>query len=123
MSKILMPIKPKYVDEILSGRKKYEYRTIKPKRNVDKMIIYSTYPVMKIVAEVDIIDILEDTSEKVWEKTKEYSSTTKEAFDNYYKNKKVVIAYKLGNINVYEIPKELKDFGINYYPQSFVYIK
>ena len=26
MCRILMPIKPEYVDEILAGRKKYEYR-------------------------------------------------------------------------------------------------
>ena len=57
MSKILIPIKPEYVDKILSGNKKYEYRKIKPKRKVDKMIIYSTYPIMKVVGEVEVIDI------------------------------------------------------------------
>ena len=55
MCTILMPINPQYVDEILAGRKKYEYRKIKAKKaNVDKMIIYSTSPIMKVVAEVDI---------------------------------------------------------------------
>ena len=65
MCKILMPINPCYVEEILSGRKKYEYRKIKAKKSIiDKMIIYSTSPVMRVVAEVDIEEIIEDTPEK-----------------------------------------------------------
>ena len=123
MCKILMPINPVYVDEILSGRKKFEYRKIKAKRNnIDKMIIYSTSPVMKVVAEVDIVDILEETPEKVWKMTKKYSGITKDFYLKYYKNRDVAIAYKLGNVKKYETPLSLEDIGINYVPQSFVYL-
>ena len=88
MCKILMPINPEYVDEILSGNKKYEYRKIKAKRkNIDKMLIYSTSPIMRIVGEVDILDILEDSPDKLWEKTKRYSGITKDFYTKYYKNR------------------------------------
>lgn len=123
MCKILMSINPKYVDEIFSGNKKYEYRKIKAKRkNIDKIIIYSTSPVMKVVAEVDVEDILEDSVENIWEQTKMYSGITKEFYIKYYKNKRNAIAYKLGNIKIYDKPKKLSDIGINYIPQSFVYL-
>ena len=123
MCKILMPINPEYVDEILSGNKKYEYRKIKAKRDkIDKMIIYSTSPIMKVVAEVDIVDILEDYPQKIWEQTKKDSGITKEFYVKYYKNREKAIAYKLGNIKVYDKPKKLCDIGINYVPQSFVYM-
>jgi len=123
MCKILMPINPIYVDEILSGRKKFEYRKIKAKRdNIDKMIIYSTSPVMKVVAEVDIVDIIEETPEKLWEMTSKYSGITKDFYLKYYKNKDVAIAYKLGNVKKYKTPLNLVDIGINYVPQSFVYL-
>lgn len=123
MCRILMPINPEYVDEILAGRKKYEYRKIKAKRNnIDKMIIYSTSPIMKVVAEVDIKEILEEEPEKLWEMTKNESGITKEFYNKYYKNKNTAIAYKLGTINIYDKPKNLNDIGINYVPQSFVYL-
>ena len=123
MCKILMPINPIYVDEILSGRKKFEYRKIKAKRdNIDKMIIYSTSPVMKVVAEVDIVDIIEETPEKLWEMTSKYSGITKDFYLKYYKNKEVAMAYKLGNVKKYKTPLNLVDIGINYVPQSFVYL-
>lgn len=123
MCTILMPINPQYVDEILAGRKKYEYRKIKAKRkNVDKMIIYSTYPIMKVVAEVDVKEILEEAPEKLWEITKSESGITKSFYNKYYKNKDTAIAYKLGEIKIYNEPKELNDIGINYVPQSFIYL-
>lgn len=123
MCKILMPINPEYVDEILAGRKKYEYRKIKAKRtNIDKMIIYSTSPVMKVVAEVEIKGILQENPEQLWELTKNYSGVTKEFYNQYYKNKNIAIAYELGKIVKYENPKDLIDIGINYIPQSFVYM-
>lgn len=123
MCKILMPINPEYVDEILAGRKKYEYRKIRAKRsNVNKMIIYSTFPIMKVVAEVDIKEILEEDPETLWKITKDESGISKDFYNKYYKNKSIAIAYKLGSIKIYDKPKDLKDIGINYVPQSFVYL-
>lgn len=123
MCRILMPINPEYVDEILAGRKRYEYRKIKAKRNnIDKMIIYSTSPIMKVVAEVDIKEILEEDPEKLWEMTKNESGITKDFYNKYYKNKNTAIAYKLGKIRIYDKPKNLYDIGIKYVPQSFVYL-
>ena len=122
MCKILMPINPEYVDEILAGRKKYEYRKIKAKRtNIDKMIIYSTSPVMKVVAEVEIKRILQENPEQLWELTKNYSGVTKEFYNQYYKNKNIAIAYELGKIVKYEKPKDLIDIGINYIPHLFLH--
>lgn len=118
MCRILMPINPEYVDEILAGRKKYEYRKIKAKRNnVNKMIIYSTSPIMKVVAEVDIKEILEEHPEKLWEMTKNESGISKDFYNKYYKNRDTAIAYKLGTIKIYDKPKNLDDIGINYVPQ------
>ena len=123
MTKILMPINPVHVEKILSGLKKYEYRKIKPKKlDINKMYIYSTSPVKKVVAEVEVLDILIDDKEIIWNKTKEYSGTDKIFFDKYYKNKKISVAYKLGKVTVYNNPKDLKEYNINYYPQSYVYL-
>ncbi len=123
MCKILMPINPKYVDKILSGKKKYEYRKIKAKRNnVDRMIIYSTSPIMKVVAEVVIENIIEESPEVLWKMTKRKSGISKKFYSKYYKNKKNAVAYELGEIKKYEIPKNLNEIGINYVPQSFIYI-
>ena len=124
MRTILMPIKPIYVNEILNGNKKYEYRKIKAKKdNIDKMIIYATSPIKKVVGEATIINILEDTPENIWKKTQKYSGIEKKFYNSYYKNKNIAIAYQLENIIKYDKPLDLKEFGIDYYPQSFIYLE
>lgn len=123
MCKVLMSIKPEYVNEILSGRKKYEYRKIKAKRpNIDKIIIYCTAPVMRVVAEIEVLEIIENNPEIVWKKTKNHAGISKKKYDEYFENKDIAFAYKLGNIIKYDQPKKLKEIGVNYTPQSFIYI-
>lgn len=123
MCKILMSINPIYADKILSGTKKYEYRKVKAKKDkVNKIVIYATYPIMKVVGEVEVKDILEETPEKLWNVTKEYSGVTKQFYDNYFNKSSKAIAYKLGKIEKYDEPKKLEDVGVKCVPQSFLYL-
>lgn len=122
MRTILLSIKPEYVEKIFDGIKKYEYRKTKCKEKVEKIIIYSTAPVMQVVGEAEVEEIIEDMPENVWKKTKDYSGTTYEAFSEYYKGKNQAVAFKLKNVKKYEEMKSLKSFGIEVAPQSFVYV-
>ena len=122
MSTILLPIKPEYVEKIINKTKLYEYRKKQPKRKIDKIIIYSTTPIKKVVAEVEIEDIIIDNPIEVWNKTKEYSGISYKKYLDYYKTSSMAVAYKLGNVKVYKEPKDLKYIGINYAPQSYIYM-
>lgn len=65
-NKVLMPIKPKYANQILDGTKKFEYRKSKiRKETVRSVIIYATVPVKKVIGEAEIVDIIEDTPENI----------------------------------------------------------
>ena len=123
MRKILISINPEHVENILNEVKKYEYRTKVAKSDIDSIIVYSTYPTKKVVAEVKIDQILKGTPEELWLMTFDKSGITKEFFDKYFKNRKVAYAYKLGEIKVFDQPLELSDFGISHAPQSYVYIR
>lgn len=123
MSKILLSINPEYVDKIISGEKKYEYRTRVAKRSVKKIIIYCTFPRMKILAEAEIKEVLCLRPEELWRETKDKSGITKEFFDSYFSGREYAYAYKLGNVKTYSKEKTLADYGCKSAPQSFVYIK
>lgn len=123
MCKVLMPIKPEYATQILSGKKTFEYRKIKFKRNnVDTIVIYVTSPIMKVLGEVELLDTLEDSPVNIWKKTSHSGGINKTAFDLYFEGKNKAIAYVLGNVKKYNEEKTLTDFNINYFPQSFVYL-
>ena len=122
MKKILISINPEYVQKILSGEKKFEYRTRVAKQQVDTLIIYATKPIMKVVAEVEILGVIATSPEELWNQTKNQSGITKSFFDDYFKDKQVAYAYKLGEVKVYKRPKSLLDFGLRMAPQSFAYV-
>ena len=120
--KILLSINPEHVKNILSGKKTYEYRKIAAKQDVSTIIIYETVPTKRVVAEAEILEVLELPPEELWTKTKEGAGITKNFFDEYFDNRDIAYAYKLGKIKVYDQKKELKEFGLKMAPQSFVYI-
>lgn len=122
MSKMLLSIKPEYVEKILSGRKKYEFRKFHCRSDIDTIIIYSTSPVKQVVAEVQMIGILEGDVADIWQKTKNAAGITKTAFSAYYRGREVATAYHLGEVTIYDKPKKLSDYGLTYVPQSFAYI-
>ena len=117
-----MSIHPKHVEKILSGEKRYEYRTKAAKKGVESLIIYETTPIKRVVAEAKIIEVLELSPAELWEITKAHSGTSKEFFDKYFKGRKTAYAYRLGEIKTYDTPRKLSYYGIKNAPQSFVYI-
>lgn len=122
MSRMLLSIKPEYVNKILSGKKKYEFRKFHCRNDIDTIVIYATTPVKRVVGEASIISIIEGCVEDVWDQTSPDGGITKSAFKEYYKNKEVAIAYQLGDVVAYKEPFELSDIGLTYVPQSFAYI-
>ena len=95
----------------------------KCKQKVDKIVIYYTAPIKKVVAEVLVEDLISNTPIKVWNITKEYAGISKIKYMQYFANTKVAYAYKLGKIKVYDIPLDIKLFGLKTAPQSFAYVK
>ena len=122
MRRILISINPEHVENIIKGKKKYEYRKIAAKQDISSIIIYETTPIKKIVAEAEIVDVIMLPPEQLWQETKQAAGITKSFFDEYFRGRKKAYAYKLGKITVYKEPKRLLDFGIKSAPQSFVYV-
>ena len=122
MRRILISINPEHVAKILSGEKKFEYRTKAPKRGVDSLVIYETTPVKRVVAEAKIIEVIELPPEDLWNKTRTHSGITKEFFNLYFQGRKIAYAYRLGEVKAYDTPRELSFYGIKSAPQSFIYL-
>lgn len=123
MKKIIISINPEHVEKIINGTKKFEFRTKAAKNDIDKIIIYETTPVKKVVAEAEIIDVLCMAPEEMWSNTMDFAGVTKEYFDSYFSNRKVAYAYKLGKVKVYKESKTLEEFGLKAAPQSFAYVR
>jgi len=122
MCKILLSINPEHVENILNGTKLFEFRKIRCKTNVDKIVIYVTRPIMRIVAEVDVENVIEGNLNEVWRQTKDFSGIKRSFYNKYFSGKKKAIAYKLRNVKKYKKQKSLSHYGLRNAPQSFVYL-
>jgi predicted transcriptional regulator len=112
------------VQKIFCGEKQYEYRKLIFRRtDIDKIIIYATKPIGKILGEVDIENILYNNPEKLWEITKEGSGISYNIFKRYFSKKEKGFAIKIRNAKLYSLPLEISDLLPNgVAPQSFCYL-
>jgi len=123
--KVLLSIKPNFVDKIFSGEKKFEYRrSIFKNPNVDTVIVYSTMPIGKVVGEFKIQTILNLNIEDLWNKTHLKSGLNYSFYKEYFHDKEKGYAIKIQTVKEYkepillsEIRKDLKA------PQSFCYLE
>jgi predicted transcriptional regulator len=122
LSAILLSINPEYVEKIFMGIKKYEFRKSVSKVPVNKIIIYATSPIKKVVGEAIVENILADSPKNIWQQTKNESGVSAKFFNAYYMGKLQAVAYKLGAVTKYDNPKELSSYGISQAPQSFIYL-
>ena len=124
MRKLLLPIKPKYVDAIIAGTKRVEYRTrIRKDSEVTTALIYRSGDLKKIVAEFTICGIIEGTPEQVWDQTKEFGGIEEKDYFRYFANKDKAYAYQICNLVIYPEPIPLVKLGIEKAPMSFMYIE
>ncbi len=123
MKAILLSIKPEYVEKILGGQKKYEYRKRLAKTESSIILIYSTSPIMKVVAKVEVVDTICAAPSTLWEKTKRNAGISRRKYREYFHGCKKAYAYQLGEIQIFDIPKSLSEFNISLAPQSFAYVE
>jgi type I restriction enzyme S subunit len=129
---LLLSIKPRIIEEIVSGAKKFEFRKKLPDlRNIELgiekiILIYSSTPEQKIFGSfkarnffVEKFDVLMD----------EIGATEayKERIFNYIQHKDVCYALEISELNFYKKPlslSHLRDNHNNFYPgQSYRYLE
>ena len=102
--KALLSIKPEFVNEILTGRKKYEYRKRIFKQDIEAVVIYASMPVGKIVGE--------------------YSGISFENYKKYFEGKEEAYAICIKDLKIYKKPiNPYEQFPGFMPPQSYRYIK
>ncbi|WP_280539983.1 ASCH domain-containing protein [Chromohalobacter sp. 11-W] len=122
--KVLLSIKPEFAESILDGKKHFEFRKRIFKRdNIEKVIIYATMPVGKVIGEFDIDGVLAMEPKDLWQETKDNAGISLNFFESYFSGKQQGFAIKVKNPKRYENPCNLNDILDNAVaPQSYRYL-
>ena len=117
----ILSIKPHFVEEIIKGKKKFEYRKSIFKQPVKKVYVYASAPISMVIGEFQPVDVIHGGPEEVWKKTRDFSGITKKFYNDYFKGRTTAYAIVIQNFVLYEKPKELPK-GVHA-PQSYCYIE
>ena len=120
---VLISIHPEHIDNIMSGKKVFEYRKILPKHDILFLVLYCTAPVKKITAVAEVLGRVVGSPAHVWNVTSFGSGIPRRIYHNYYSARQSASSFVLGN--VYEItnPMNLSDLpGKKTPPRSFYYL-
>lgn len=121
---VLISIKPKYIKEIISGKKKYEYRKSIFRKNVEKVYIYSTSPKQRIIGYFKYKGYLEGTPGQIWEITKKFSGIDIKSYNKYFDKSPCAYAIKIEQVYLFKTPINPKmKFEKFFPPQSYKYLK
>lgn len=119
--KVILSIKPEFVEKIISGEKKFEFRRKIFKRDVVSVIVYASAPIKAVVGEFTIDYIINYNLNLLWKLTQREAGISEDFFYKYFKNIEKGYAIKIKEFKKYNEPQDIKDYGLKYPPQSYVY--
>jgi predicted transcriptional regulator len=121
---VLLSIKPKYVKEILSGAKQYEFRKqIFKNESAKTVFIYSSSPQKKIVACFHVGKIVEGHPDYLWEQYCDVSGLSEREFFEYFSDRDTGYAIRIEDLETFTEPVDPHEvFDRFVAPQSFCYV-
>lgn len=121
--RILLSIKPEYVEQIERHTKRFEFRKRNFKNLPSEVWIYASAPVKKIVGIIQVGAIIEDTPISLWERCKQNSGIKEKAFFKYFKGKNKGIAIVIKDYIKFETPIDPYKVNSGFTaPQSYAYL-
>ena len=121
--KIMLSIKPEYVEKIFDGLKIYEYRRKCPNHPISQIVIYETAPVSKVVGTVDVDEMLGTAPHVLYDMTKKWAGISEDDYNDYFKGSNVAYAYSLNHPVIFSRPASIEEYGLRGVPQSYVYLE
>lgn len=121
----LISVHPEYVNKIVSGEKLWEFRRTWAKSPVDFLVVYSTSPVKRIMAIIEIGEEIRGSKQKLWELSRDrQGGISRRKLFSYLNGKEEGVALQLKSKFVFKKGIDPNDvFGAGFRaPQSFQYM-
>ena len=121
---VILSIKPCFCKLIFDGVKRYEYRKRIFKRNdIDKVYVYASSPICKVIGYFTVDGITNDTVSNVWDMTHEGNGITKAYYDSYFNGCDIAHAVKIDEAILFSVPIDPYVKLDNFHaPQNYMYV-
>lgn len=123
-SAALISVHPKYVRQILDGTKRVEFRRVWSARSITDLVLYSTSPEMKVVAVLEIKEVIEAGITGLWALAKEHGGgLNRDTLRTYFVGKSRGYGLIIEKVHLLDSPTPMSDVlpGVRP-PQSYTYL-
>jgi type I restriction enzyme S subunit len=112
------------VRRILEGTKRFEFRRkIFARRNIERIYIYSSSPVNRLVGLFNADEILEGTPTIIWRQCREFAGIDAPTFFDYFRGRRKGFAIGIDGLMIFGRPIDPRSLGVFVRPpQSFCYL-
>ena len=122
---LLLSIKPEYVEKIITGEKRIEYRRrIFKNLAIERIYIYATNPEKTIIGYFLFDKVITDTPAELWEHTNSYGGIKKTNYFNYFNGRETAYGIEINTFIKFEKPFDPYLMDAKFYPpQSYKYLE
>lgn len=119
----LMSIRPQYAQKIADGMKKVEFRKKIFSDSVEKVYVYSSSPVKKIIGYFNVNKVKKAAPNELWEQYSQVGFISSDDFQSYYRNHKIGYGIEIDKFFTFCVPVDPNVLNPKFRaPQSFCYI-
>ena len=119
----LMPIHPRYANAILDGTKGVEFRKRRLAADIQRVFIYSTSPVSRVVGEFVIEETIVGSPEDIWQAYGDTGEISEPEFHKYFDRRDTAVAFAVARTRRFTKPLALADLRPRpAVPQSTIYL-
>jgi len=127
MKRVLLSIRPEYVDMIFNSDKTVELRKKIPVlAKGDELLVYASSPAMALVGAVEVLDVVQASPSHLWKLVKSRAGVERDFYDAYYRDHETAYGIVLGRTRLFETALSLQALRIAWPgftpPQSYRYI-
>lgn len=119
----LMSIHPAFANAIVDGRKTVEFRKRALATDVQRVLVYATSPIKRVIGEFSVARIVKGCPEDIWSEFGADGVISHEDYKSYYSASSAAAAIVIEGARRFAHPVALSDFEPPpAVPQSFSYL-
>lgn len=120
---VLLPIRPRYADPIMSGAKRIEFRRRRFARPTRWVIVYSSAPVQRVVGFFSVGAVEVDEPDRLWQHHRTAGCIAEDDFAEYFRGCLQGVAIHVEAATRLAVPLTLAELGQDPRPpQSYKYL-
>lgn len=95
---VLVAIKPRFAEAIVNGDKRVEFRKVRFRREITHVVLYASSPISRVVAIVDVANLVHASPEELWERFSEVGQISEAEFREYYGPSQEAVGIELATV-------------------------